>query len=98
MSEIARTIYAQLGGRRFESMTGAKAFVSGGFDLTFRFPKAKAGINGIRIELTPDDLYRVSFFRMRGEKCTCVVVFDGVFCDGLESLFETVTGLKTRMF
>ena len=56
---IAQTILAQLGGRRFIAMTGARNFICGENYLMFSLPKgfAKDGINKIRITLDWTDTY-----------------------------------------
>ena len=105
---IAETILAQLGGRRFITMTGASSFSSGEFKggpgLGFRLPSrsTKNGIGGVRITLTPADLYTVEFLALRkgADGLTGVEVvskFEGVYCDMLADVFEEATGLYTSL-
>ena len=102
---VAKTILEQLGGNRFRAMTGAKNFLGADYSLTFSLPGGggftKGGINKVVIELTPMDVYTVTFYRMRRSKGTLlakvVSKFEDVYCDGLRSLFERETGLATSL-
>jgi len=105
---IARTILMQLGGKRFIAMTGASSFSSGMFEagpgLSFRLPtkSTKDRIMGVRIVLTPADLYTVEFLRLGkdAEGLTAVEVVsksEGVYCDMLADVFEEATGLYTSL-
>jgi hypothetical protein len=105
--EVANTILAQLGGRKFLAMTGAKnlGYADGpdglGY-LSFKLPSdphfVRDGINYVKIELTPADLYRVEFGRAWGRKYAPKAQHDDVFAEDLPGLFEDVTGLRTRLF
>lgn len=99
ISIVARTILAQLGGRRFLAMTGAKLLLSEEMALRIHLPShfAKEGINRVRIELTCMDLYDVTFSTVRsGETVyeTCVADVDA---ETLSGVFEDVTGLHLRL-
>ena len=98
---VANTILAQLGGNRFRAMTGAKNFVGSDDSLTFRLPGnpgfVKQGINCVRITLTPADLYRVEFLRVRGAKFGMKETREDVYADKLASVFREVTGLATNL-
>ena len=96
----ALTILDQLGGsRKVSVMVGAKHFladrsVEGNPVLSFKIGRgAKNKINSIRIELTADDLYTVTFQRIWGAKVTCVETLEGCYADMLVELFEDRTGL-----
>jgi len=93
---IATTILKQLGGIGFAVMTGAKDFVGLESGLMFRIPKAKDGINRVRVVLTPADDYTVEFWRTRRTSATLVETRDRVYCDQLQAVFTSVTGLHTR--
>lgn len=99
--QIAKTILEQLGGRAFVLMTGAKNFVAGESDVSFRLPGGggfcKDGINAVNITLMPNDTYKVSFKRIRGGKVTEVSSHDDVYFDQLPEIFRDATGLETRM-
>ena len=67
---VANTILEQLGGRRFVAMTGARNFTA--IDdqrgaLSFKVPRAKDGINAIKVTLTAMDDYTVEAFRSHAE-------------------------------
>ena len=104
----ADEILRQLGGSRFRAMTGAKHFVAlddgssehdmacrlGG--VSFRIGRNAKSINWVRIEVSFDDTYEVTFGR--GLKNPRPVrTFDGIYCDGLRDLFERETGLYTSL-
>lgn len=94
---VARTILAQLGGNGFRVMTGAKNFVAGENYLSFQIPRAKSGIRGVRIELTPMDTYTVTFMKWRKFDVTVVSEVTDVYADQLEAVFTGATGLYTRI-
>lgn len=104
---IAGTILQQLGGRRFYTMTGASSFSSGQFKngpgISFRIPRAKQGIMGVRIVLTPNDLYTMEFLAQRGSfkggdyRVEVVATHEDVYFDSLEEIFERETGLATSL-
>lgn len=98
---IANTIYQQIGGNRFKTMTGAKSFViidSGlQFDLPNRF--AKNGINRITVKLDPSDTYTVTAFKLCRKSMVLSKMEEEsmIYCDMLEDIFTSFTGLVTRL-
>jgi hypothetical protein len=100
---VANTILAQLGGRKFVAMTGASSFVGGNDTLTFRLPRSdynKKRIKGVRITLTPDDLYTMIFFKQKGRPTFEVVEVakhEGIYADQLAEIFTSETGLYTHL-
>ncbi len=96
---VANTIFKQLGGNRFNVMTGAKNLIASADALSFRLPSnfAQKGINAVRIRLTPADTYEVTFSNIRGTKVTVVSTFDDVYADSLRTLFTSETGLDTSL-
>ena len=92
--EVARTILEQLGGqKRLVVMTGAKNFVGGLNSVSFRLGQgAKNKINAVRIELSPDDTYKVDFMNIRGTTIKQVASHEGVYADSLPDIFENDTG------
>lgn len=96
--QVAQTISEQIGGGRFQRMTGARDFVGGENFLMFRLPRgsAKNGINKVRITLDPCDTYTVEFFKVSGVNVTLIHSVDDVYCDMLEDVFTMHTGLYTR--
>ena len=63
---IATTILQQLGGKRFEAITGARHFLAIESGLRFHLPSrlAKDGINLVNVTLNDLDLYNVEFVRV----------------------------------
>jgi hypothetical protein len=96
--QIAETILQQLGGNYFIAMTGARSFCFDNGSLTFRLP-APAGLRafGIQIQLTPLDLYDVTFIRMQKDYSVDKETIDRVYCDQLCDLIEKKTGLRTSL-
>lgn len=96
---VAKTIIEQLGGKRFAGMTGARNFRTIEQGVLFTLPSrvAKNGINTVRIILDPNDTYTVKFMRLWGNKIKEVSSCSDVYCDGLAPLFESETGLYTRL-
>lgn len=104
---IAETIHAQLGGARFDTMTGAREFLAriphhgslGG--LVFKLPKRAGGDwpDIVIIELMPDDLYRVAFLRSRGHRYNPKVLHtvSCVQAEELRRIFTAQTGLDTSL-
>lgn len=91
---VANTILAQLGGRVFIAMTGAKNLVGGENFLMFSIPSRK--INKVKITLTPADDYTVECFKIHGANVAKRATFEGVYCDQLQEVFTDATGLYTR--
>ena len=98
--QIAETIFAQMGGKgRLASMIGAKDFAfstdsDGNPIARFRFAaKAKNKANYVQVALTPADLYKVTFFRLRKFDFDNLGETEGVYSDMLVELFESETGL-----
>lgn len=98
---LANEILAQLGGRKFLVMTGAKNLLALENGLQFRLPSAphfvKDGINCVQIILDPADTYTVKFMKIRGAKVTTVKECDDIYNDMLQSVFTCHTGLDTHL-
>lgn len=98
--EIAQTIINQMGaGGRLRAMIGAKDILALDAGVQFKFMLSKGG-NKVVIELTPDDLYNMTFYKVgRLNKKTWdipvkeVAKFEGVYNDQLKPIFEETTGL-----
>ena len=101
--QIANTIFSQLGGNRFKVMTGAHSFTAGDKgELTFKFPNGKDGFKAMRVELTPMDVYTITFFRFKGslKKGNLgveQVEHKNIYAEDLAGLFESETGLRTSL-
>ena len=96
---VAQIILQQLGGNRFVIMTGAKNLVSGENYLQFGIASTmtKNKCNIVKIELTPDDTYTVTFYNLRGANLKVITEHNDVYYDQLVKLFETQTGLFTYL-
>ena len=96
---VADMILAQLGGRRFSAMTGARDFLGGPDALQFSIPRNASKANKVRIVLAGDDTYTVEFWSVRrhGLDCRQVYGLAGVYCDQLREIFEAQTGLRTSL-
>lgn len=98
-AQIANTIRQQLGGSKFEAMTGARAHVALGRGLSFSLPRQYKGVNFVVILLLSDDTYAVTFARKMnyGLDIKQVHHMDGVQAEALRPLFAEVTGLATSL-
>ena len=94
---IGQTILEQLGGHRFQTMTGARDFVSGNNLLSFRVPKANQGINHVCIRLDTTDTYTVTFSRLRNSDVTAVATVSSVYVETLRQVFTDHTGLQCSL-
>ena len=100
---IAKTIFQQIGGHRFASMTGSRDFISLGNGLLMSLARNKTSANRLEISYNADtDLYTMRFYRKTFSKKTfeCktkdIETHEGIYCDMLEEMFTMVTGLYTR--
>ena len=93
----AEELLRQLGGNRFIAMTGAKDFVKGSNFILFRIPRAKDGINRVKISLNSMDLYDMEFFMVRGVNIFNKGVVNNVYNDQLQDVFTSHTGLYTTL-
>ena len=94
---IANTILAQLGGLRFIAMTGAREFVAVDSGLRFRVPRARDGINLVRIVLEPSDTYAVEFRASRTTSEKLVHRAEDIYAEDLRRVFTDSTGLETNL-
>lgn len=100
--EIADTILAQLGGRRFALMTGAKNFGFVNNGLRFNLSKSSTRNKCDRVTIRLDhatDTYTMTFEKVN-MKNLCVDTIksvDMVYCDMLQDVFTSNTGLYTSL-
>ena len=98
MSDIANTIYRQLGGNRFRVMTGAKNMVSHEFALSMKIGRNKTNANFMVVELNGNDLYNVTFAKLtKMGEMKSVKEYENVYNDMLVSIFESHTGMYTTL-
>lgn len=107
---IAHTILDQLGGREFLACTGSKNLVGDNKSLTMRLVQNKSKANQLKITLSEDDLYRVEFFKQtpgkinletgeyREPACKTIRLYEGVYFDMLQDIFEETTGLYVTLY
>ena len=99
--DISYTIRAQLGARKFETMTGARDFIAIDRGLQFRLPQhiAKNKCTHVFIELQGNDLYTVTFQRYNRAalKMHAIAKFSDVSVERLRGLFTEQTGLNTSI-
>ena len=93
---IANTIRDQIG-RPACAMIGAKNFVGGKYELSFKIGRNPKRVSHIRVRLSPDDLYEVEFIRVRGIKVETVKEWFGVHAESLLTVIESSTGLRTSL-
>ena len=98
-STIAATILEQIGGSKFQVMTGAKDLMDLGNGLQFGLPSrlANKGINKVRIELDASDTYDVSFWKIRGSNFKMVESHQDVYAEDLKKIFTNTTGLDVSL-
>lgn len=96
---IADIILGQLGGNKFIAMTGANYLTEGEDFLFFKIGKNSGGIGGVKIILTPADLYTIEFYHHVNKKTYHVKTdtVDDVYAEDLQGIFEDKTGLRTRL-
>lgn len=96
---ITNTIFAQLGGRQFAAMTGARDIVRDEEAKTLRM---KIGANLLRathfaVRLDASDTYTLLFYRLRGVNFPLIAEQSGVYADQLQAVFANMTGLRTKL-
>lgn len=101
---IAQTILQQIGGRRFSTMKGSKNFIDLGNGLRMSLVRNKTSANRLEIILDREtDTYTMKFYRQTFSKKTFevskkdIALHEGVYCDMLEEMFTSTTGLYTRL-
>jgi hypothetical protein len=100
ISPVASIIWSQLGGHKFDAMTGAKFLSSTPDSVTFSLPSrfANKQINRVVVRLDPfSDTYTVVFQRASKDPLAppakVVSDFNDVYAEDLRELFERETGL-----
>lgn len=99
ISDVAQTIYQQLGANRFVAMTGAKNFVGGEDYLMFSIPRNMSPYNKVKITYIPGrDLYNVDFMKVtRAGGVAKGEPYNDVYAEQLRELFTSVTGMETSL-
>ena len=95
---VARTILDQLGGHKFRVMTGAKNFADHGNALSMKLGRNSSNSNYLKISLNSMDLYDVHFSKVTKFEEKSVKEYNNVYADSLVELFESHTGMYTKLF
>ena len=99
-NNVANEILAQLGGRRFTAMTGAKSLVGSDEYLQFDLPRGCANkATKCRVTLDANDTYTVTFYKWNARKFDLTTISEqsGIYCDMLRSVFTEATGMLTSL-
>jgi hypothetical protein len=95
---VAKTILEQLGGRRFMVMTGARHLTGTENSLMFSLPYRNGETpNKVVIELTPMDVYTVTFSNVRAGKVRVLDTLTDVYADMLRDVIRSHTGLALSL-
>ena len=96
---IANEIYRQLGGNKFAVMTGAKNFIDIENGIRMKIGRNKTNHNWMEVTLNSLDLYDVAFAKLTklGERKSLKEYKNG-YNDSLVELFETHTGMYTKLY
>lgn len=101
---VARTILQQIGGKRFIAMTGCSNLIDMGNGLRMNISRNKTSANRLEIILDEcTDTYTMRFYRHTFSKKTFevstkdIALLEGIYCDMLEEIFTSTTGLYTRL-
>lgn len=94
---IASEILKQLGGNRFLVMTGSKNLAATGKGLSMKLTRNNAKATHLTITLDADDTYTLTFVKVTVKEFTTVKETKGVYCDMLQNIFTSVTGLYTHL-
>lgn len=107
--KVADIILEQLGGNKFLAMTGANHLLSDGNTLKINLPKNASKANRLWITLNADDTYTMNFFKFTAgrlnkktfawteDKKVDVREIKGVYCDMLQDIFTSITGMYTHL-
>ena len=100
--QTAAIIMQQLGGNRFIAMTGSKNFVYGtkynnNDYLQIELTRNKIQAKFLRIELNANDTYTMEFIKLRKFEVSTVAKHEDVYCDMLQDIFTSETGLYTSL-
>ncbi|MDP7365745.1 MAG: hypothetical protein QGH83_00585 [Candidatus Pacebacteria bacterium] len=99
MSDVANEIYRTLGGNKFKVMTGARSLLNLGDGLAMKIGRNKTNANYMKIVLNSLDLYDVMFAKLTNKgELKSVKEYDNVYNDMLVSIFESHTGMYTKLY
>ena len=85
---VPKTILAQLGGESFVMASGATGLIGGADSLTFKLGRNPQRVTHVRVTLTRDGLYDMTFFTTgKGPQS-----HDGIHPEMLQEVFGVNTG------
>ncbi len=95
----AQTTIAQLGGPRFNMMTGANSYIRDEQKNTLRFKigRNSKGVNLVTVTLNPSDTYTMEFASYRALTVKVKATVSGIYGDQLQSIFTQHTGMYTSL-
>jgi hypothetical protein len=86
---VSQAILAQLGGESFVMTSGATGLVASADSLTFKLGRNPRRVTHVRVTVTHDGLYDMTFFTMgKGPQS-----YDGIHGEMLKEVFDANTGL-----
>lgn len=98
---VAKTILAQLGGRRFLIMTGSKNLIASKDSLMMTLTRNEAKVNKLIIKLEVNDTYTLTFLKVgkvKGELVADIRIrHKDIYNDQLQEIFTKSTGLYTHL-
>jgi hypothetical protein len=94
---VATTILSQIGGRRFIAFTGSTNFMETADKkgLIMKLRRNNVNANYLEIKLNGNDLYDMKFI-YAGKEFKVKAEYNDVYCDMLEEIFTSATGLYTK--
>jgi hypothetical protein len=96
---VATEILRTLGGNKFRAMTGAKDLAGDENSLRMRIGRNSSNSNYLKITLNSMDLYDVHFSKLtRKFEEKSVKEYNNVYNDSLVEIFESHTGMYTKLF
>ena len=97
MNAVTETIISQLGGNRFQAMTGTKQFMQIENGVQANFGKSNQGINSVLITLNDNDTYDLKFWRLTSRSMKEIVGVGDIHASELQGVFTNITGLDTSL-
>ncbi len=96
---VAREILNQMGGSKFQAMTGAKITSWSDNSITFQISSRNLlNVKLVKIALNVWDTYNLEFWKQRGSKPPVLAYeISGIYNDKLQEIFTRETGLQTHL-
>ncbi|MEE8465749.1 MAG: hypothetical protein V3S68_04675 [Dehalococcoidia bacterium] len=97
INTTTQTIIDQIGGSRFQTMTGVKQIAQIKDGVQFNFGKGSQGINTVLITLNERDTYDLKFWRITAKTAKEIVGVGDIHAGELQGVFTNITGLDTKL-